>query len=165
MTASPTIFCFIVERHRGQTSTLSVCCRPKASGLMATPPGRSVPRFCSFSTRARSGPCELIADRPGAFRAHSRSLMRARRHRLFLLTLCASATAWGCAQPPAIGPGVRFAFRSEDRLLAPTNEEIALTPDSTAVIDIFEPRQLAGGSAVVRAQDVDFVTIVRAASD
>ena len=64
-----------------------------------------------------------------------------------------------------MGPGVRFAFRADDRLLAPTNEEIALAPDATAVIDVFEPRLLAGGSEVVRAQDVDFVPIVRATSE
>lgn len=63
-----------------------------------------------------------------------------------------------------MGPGVRFAYRADDRLLGPTNEEIALAPESTAVLDVFEPRQLAGGSAVVRAQDVDFVPIASATS-
>lgn len=64
-----------------------------------------------------------------------------------------------------MGPGVRFAFRADDRLLAPTNEEVALAAESSAVVDVFEPRELTGGSAVVRAQEVDFVPITSATSD
>ncbi len=82
----------------------------------------------------------------------------------FVVASAVVVAAWGCTPPPAMGPGVRFAFRAQDRLLAPTNEEIALAPESTAVIDVFEPRELAGGSEVVRADEVDFVTITSATS-